>query len=55
MHVSAELGDASRFSEYDKDSNIYRVNGLLTSKEDVGRYLIRIDAVLFNKTYSDEF
>jgi hypothetical protein len=31
MHVSADLGDAFRFSEYDKDFNIYRVNGLLMS------------------------
>lgn len=40
MEVSAELGDAFRFSEYDESSNIYRVHSGLLAKEDVGMYMI---------------
>lgn len=38
MKVSAILGDAFRFSEYDADFNLYRVNGLLTTDADIGMY-----------------
>ena len=55
MLVEAELGDAFRFSQYDKDFNIFRVHGLQVSNEDVGMYMIKINALYFNETYSENF
>jgi len=55
MEVKAELGDAFRFSEYDQVANIFRVHSGLTVKEDVGDYMIMIQARFFNETYDEKF
>ena len=55
MEISAELGDASRFSEYDPDTNNYLIDGDLLQKSDVGSYLIRLKARFFNETYEEVY
>lgn len=55
MKVAAILGDAFRFSEYDPDFNLYRVNGLGMTNADIGMYMIKIDAVFSNSTFSEHF
>ena len=40
MEVRADLGDTFRFSEYDPDSNIFRVHSHLLNKNDIGQYMI---------------
>ena len=55
MEVKAELGDAFRFSEYDNDSNTYKVHGYMVAPEDVGRYKIFIEARFYNETHVEKF
>ena len=55
MQVKAKLGDAFRFAEYDPDLNTFRVLSNLLMKDDIGDYMIQIQARFFNETYEEKF
>ena len=55
MEVSAELGDAFRFSKYETDTNLYKVNGDITTKDDIGIYMITISARFYDESYSEKY
>lgn len=55
MEVSAELGDAFEFSEYDEQKNMFRVHAGKTVSENVGVYPITITARFFSESYDEKF
>lgn len=55
MEVSAELGDAFEFSEYDEQKNMFRVHAGKTVSENVGVYPITITARFFSESYEEKF
>jgi len=40
MDVTVILGDAFRFTTYDKDRNMFKVHSNLVKPSDIGEYLI---------------
>lgn len=55
MEVEAELGPAFKFSEYDGDSNTFKVHGYMVKPEDVGTYRIMITSRFYNETHVEKF
>ena len=55
MDVRANMGEAIRFSEFDKGSNTFKVHSHLVQPEDVGTYIIRLEAKFFSDTYEEKF
>ena len=49
------LADAFRFAVYDEDLNLFKVNGDLTTKEDVGQYEIVVSARLFKDSFDETY
>ena len=55
MEVSVIMGDAFRFTTYDKDQNMFKVHSNLVLPEDVGEYPIQVEARFFNATFSETY
>ena len=55
MEVSMFLADAFRFAVYDEDLNLFKVNGDLTTKDDVGQYEIVVSARLFKDSFDETY
>ena len=48
MELEFDFGDAFRFCSFESKFNSFKVHGLLTKKEDVGVYPIKVTARLFS-------
>lgn len=55
MEVKVFLGAAFKFSTYDPELNLFRVNGSLLSIEDVGVYPIELTAKFTNGTFVETY
>ena len=55
MQVEVFLGESFRFMTFNEDLNQFKVNGNLLTREDIGDYLIQVNATFFNSTFEETF
>lgn len=49
--MKLDIGQTSRFAEFEEESNSYEVRGMFVKKSDIGEYMILVSVRIYNETY----